>query len=383
MKKSLIALAFGSFAIGMTEFTIMGILPDIAADLGIDIPTAGYLIAIYALGVVIGAPLLVLITSKYPPKKVLLFLMVLFFVFHALFAIAPGYQSMMISRFMSGLPHGAFFGVASVVATRLANKGKEASAIAIMFTGMTIANLAGVPLGTFLGQHYSWRLTYGIIAFFGIATMLAIYFWLPALKNSHVKSASKQMRYFKKPFSWVLIAMISIGTGGLFAWMSYIAPLMTEVAGVNPNMLPLIMVLVGFGMLVGNLLGGKLADSTNPIVASIICFMAMAVCLVLVYFTIHIPGLSYFWAFTTGLISFTLGSPLQMVLINSSKGYETIAAAGGQASFNMGNTFGAYFGGLPIAAGFAFNSPLLVGVVMASIGALIAFGVYKNGILEK
>lgn len=309
--------------------------------------------------------------------------MVLFFVFHALFAIAPGYQSMMISRFMSGLPHGAFFGVASVVATRLADKGKEASAIAIMFTGMTIANLAGVPLGTFLGQHYSWRLTYGIISFFGIATIAAIYFWLPALKNSHIKSASKQLKYFKKSLSWILIAMISIGTGGLFAWMSYIAPLMTEVAGVNANMLPLIMVLVGLGMLVGNLLGGKLADSTNPIVASIICFMAMAVCLILVYFTIHIPGMSYFWAFTTGLISFTLGSPLQMVLINSSKGFETIAAAGGQASFNMGNTFGAYFGGLPIAAGYAFNSPLLVGVLMASIGAIIAFIVYRNGMLEK
>jgi DHA1 family arabinose polymer transporter-like MFS transporter len=383
MKKSLISLAFGSFAIGMTEFTMMGILPDIAKDLSVDIPTAGHLIAIYALGVVIGAPILVLFTSKYPPKKVLLSLMLLFLVFHVLFTLAPDYYSLMFTRFMSGLPHGAFFGVGSVVATRLADKGKEAQSIAIMFTGMTIANLIGVPLGTYIGHAYSWRWTYLFVTLCGAATMAAIYFWLPSMKASFKGNAFKQLDYFKKPLAWILIAMISIGTGGLFAWMSYIAPLMTEVAHLESGRVPFIMVLVGLGMVFGNILGGKLADNTSPIKASIICFTSMAVCLVLVYFTIHLPGMAYFWAFTTGLISFTLGSPLQMVLINSAKGFETIAAAGGQASFNLGNTFGAYFGGLPIAAGFAYNSPLLVGIGMALSGAFIAAYVSVNKLLVK
>lgn len=211
--------------------------------------------------------------------------------------------------------------------------------------------------------------------------MLAIYFWLPALATSFQGKVVKQLNYFKSPLAWILIAMISVGTGGLFAWMSYIAPLMTEVAGLTSKELPIIMVLVGLGMVVGNLLGGKLADNTTPIKASILCFLSMAVCLLLVYFTIHIPYTAYFWAFVTGMISFTLGSPLQMVLIHSAKGYETIAAAGGQASFNLGNTFGAYFGGLPIVYGFAYNSPLLVGVILALGGVGIACYVAYSGIL--
>lgn len=381
MKKSLISLAFGSFAIGMTEFTMMGILPDIAKDLAIDIPTAGHLIAIYALGVVVGAPVLVLFTSKYPPKKVLLFLMFLFLIFNGIFAIAPDYYTLMLSRFMSGLPHGAFFGVGSVVATQLADKGREAQSIAIMFTGMTIANLLGVPLGTYVGHHYSWRTTYLFISLCGAATMTAIYFWLPVIKPSFTGNVFKQLDYFKSSLSWVLVAMVSIGTGGLFAWMSYIAPLMTEVAHLPADTVPFIMVLVGLGMVVGNLLGGKLADSISPIKAVIVCFSSMAICLVLVYFTIDISGMAYVWAFITGMISFTIGSPIQMVLIGSAKGYETIAAAGGQASFNLGNTFGAYFGGLPIVYGFAYNSPLLVGVAMALSGVGIATFVLVNKLL--
>lgn len=383
MKKSLLSLAFGSFAIGMTEFTMMGILPDIARDLSIEIPTAGHLIAIYALGVVVGAPVLVLFSTKFPPKKVLLFLMFLFLVFNGLFTVAPEYYTMMITRFLSGLPHGAFFGVGSVVATRLADRGKEAQSIAVMFTGMTVANLLGVPLGTYIGHEYSWRITYLFVSLCGAATMVAVYFWLPALKTHFSGNVFRQLDYFRSPLAWILIAMISIGTGGLFAWMSYIAPLMTEVGGLQGGEVPFIMVLVGLGMVFGNLLGGKLADSTTPIKASIACFLTMAICLILVYFTIHIPGMAYFWAFTTGMISFTLGSPLQMVLIQSAKGYETIAAAGGQASFNLGNTFGAYFGGLPIVYGFAYNSPLLVGVAMALGGVLIATYVSVNKLLVK
>lgn len=372
MNKGLIALACGGLAIGMTEFTMMGILQEISTDLQVSIPDAAKFIALYALGVVVGAPILVLFTGKYPPKKVLLFLMLLFFVFNGLFAIAPEFYSLGVVRFLSGLPHGAFFGVGTVVAAQLADKGKEAQAISIMFTGMTIANLAGVPLGTYFGQNYSWRLTYGIIALLGIVTILAIKFWLPNVQTNSDKDIFKQLDYFKTKAAWLLIALISIGTGGLFAWISYISPMVTKVSGLAENKVPLIMILIGLGMFFGNLIGGKISDTVSPTKAAIGAFSTMAITLLIVYFTAHIETMAYVMAFFTGMVAFTIGSPLQMMLIGSAKGSETLAAAAGQASFNLGNTLGAYFGGIPITLGFAYNSPTLVGVGMASVGAILS-----------
>lgn len=377
MNKGLIALAFGGMAIGMTEFTMMGILPDIAKDLQIEIPKAAHLIALYALGVVVGAPTLVLFSGKYPPKSVLMVLMLVFFIFNALFAIAPGFFLLEVSRFAAGLPHGAFFGVGSVVATQLAKKGKEAQAIATMFTGMTLANLIGVPIGTYIGHHYSWRITYGIIAFLGLITFLALWFWLPAIKSSN-KNLFGQLNYFKKSRSWLLIAIISIGTGGLFAWISYIAPMVTKVSELPEGRVPMIMILVGLGMVVGNILGGKVADAINPTKATIACFSAMVVCLIAVHFTAPIGLMAYVMAFVTGVISFSVGSPIQMMLIRDAKGAETFAASAGQASFNMGNTLGAYLGGIPITMGLAYDTPVLVGVGMASIGVVLTFVFLKS-----
>ncbi len=382
MNKGLIALAFGGLAIGMTEFTMMGILQDIAKDLHIAIPEAAHLIAIYALGVVVGAPILVLFTGKFPPKKVLLFLMVLFFIFNGLFAIAPTQETLMITRFMSGLPHGAFFGVGSVVAAQLAQKGKEAQAIAIMFTGMTIANLAGVPLGTYIGHHYSWRYTYAIIALLGLVTFAAIYFWLPKTESSSSNDVIGQLSFFKRWEAWLLVAIISIGTGGLFAWISYIGPMVTNVGGLAENQIPIIMFLIGLGMFFGNLIGGKLADSISPTKAAMASFTAMALCLIVVYFTAESYYMSFVMAFVTGMVSFTIGSSLQMMLINTAKGAETLAAAAGQASFNLGNTLGAYFGGIPITLGLAYNSPVLVGVGMAFSGAILAF-IFLRTVVKK
>lgn len=372
MNKGLIALAFGGLAIGMTEFTMMGILQDIAKDQQIEITQAAHFIALYALGVVVGAPILTIFTGKIAPKKVLLLLMLLFILFNGLFAIAPDYNTLAISRFMSGLPHGAFFGVGSVVAAQLVQKGKEAQAIAFMFTGMTIANLAGVPLGTYIGHHYSWRITYGIIAALGLITIASIYFWLPNMHNKTNGDLKQQLSYFKQAKAWLIVAIISIGTGGLFSWITYISPMVTKVGGLQEDRVPFIMILVGLGMFFGNILGGKLADTISPTKAAIACFTTMALTLVTVYFTAHIPSLAYVMAFVTGLVAFTIGSPLQMMLITSAKGSENIAAAAGQASFNIGNTLGAYLGGIPITLGYAYNSPVLVGVGMAGIGAMLA-----------
>lgn len=377
MNKGLIALALGGMAIGMTEFTMMGILPDIAKDLDVDIPKAAHLIALYALGVVVGAPTLVLITGKYPPKNILMALMLMFVLFNGLFSIAPNLFTLEVSRFAAGLPHGAFFGVGSVVATNLAKKGKEAQAIATMFTGMTLANLIGVPIGTYIGHHFSWRITYGIISLLGLLTFLALLFWMPKIESPN-NNLFKQLTYFKRWQSWLLIAIISIGTGGLFAWISYIAPLVTEVSGVQEDRVAIIMILVGLGMFFGNILGGKLADTVNPTKATIICFLSMAGCLLVVHFTAHLEWMAYIMAFITGVISFSVGSPIQMMLIRNAKGAETFAAAAGQASFNMGNTLGAYLGGLPIVMGFAYDTPVLVGVGMASIGVGLTIAFLKT-----
>lgn len=372
VQKSLLALAMGGLAIGMTEFTMMGVLEDFANDLNISIPTAGNFISMYAMGVMVGAPTLIMATSKYSPKKVLIFFMLLFTIFNALFVVAPSYNTLMIARFMSGLPHGAFFGVGSVVAAQLATKGKEAQAISIMFAGLTFANLVGVPLGTKLGQVFSWRLTFGIISSLGLFTMLAISLWVPNLKNTNKGSLTEQLSFFKKWEAWVLILMISIGTSGLFAWISYISPLMTNVADLPKTKVPIIMTLIGLGMFVGNFIGGKLADTMSPNKAAIISFSTMAICLVAVYFTSHIEIMAYIMSFITGLVAFTIGSPIQMMLINNGKGSETLAAAAGQASFNIGNALGAFLGGIPIAMGLGYNSQLWVGFIMASVGAIIA-----------
>jgi len=321
----------------------------------------------------VGAPTLIMATSKFAPKKVLMFFMLLFTIFNGLFVIAPSYTTLLIARFLSGLPHGAFFGVGSVVASQLATKGKEAQAIAFMFMGLTVANLVGVPLGTWLGQAFSWRYTFAIIAAIGLITMLFVQLWIPNVKNSNEGSLIKQLSFFKTWEAWVLIAMISIGTSGLFAWISYISPLVTEVAKLSKETVPVIMILIGLGMFVGNLIGGKVADTLSPNKATIISFASMAIMLMIVYFTSQIQLMAYITAFCTGLIAFTIGSPIQMMLINNAKGSETLAAAAGQASFNVGNALGAFLGGIPITMGLGYNSQLWVGVIMAFIGSLIAF----------
>jgi DHA1 family arabinose polymer transporter-like MFS transporter len=373
MKKALYALLLGGLGIGITEFVMMGLLPDIAKDLAITIPQAGHLISAYALGVVIGAPLLVLIAGKYPPKHILIFLMIIFTIFNGLSAFASGYTSLFISRLLAGLPHGAFFGVGSVVASRLAPKGKEAQSIAMMFAGLTIANIAGVPLGTYIGHNYSWRLSFAVIVLVGLITIISLKYWMPNLPASKESSLKNQLNFFKSSKSWLMILMIAIGTGGLFAWYSYIAPLMTEVSGFAANSMTYILMLAGFGMLLGNFIGGRLADIVSPAKASMILLSAMAVTLVIVYFVSFNPILSLIMTFVTGAVAFALAPSVQMLMINTAKGSEMLAAATSQASFNIGNALGAFLGGLPLAAGYNYTSPSLVGALMALTGGVIAW----------
>lgn len=378
MKKGLLALAMGGFGIGVTEFSMMGMLEDVAQHLQITIPQAGHLISLYALGVVVGAPLLILFSSQVPPKRLLMILMGLFSLFNGLIALVPSYELFMIGRFFSGLPHGAYFGVASIVASKMATKGKEAQSISMVFTGLTVANLIGVPFATFIGHHFLWRWTFFGVFLIGLLTMICVQLWVPAIPADKDTSVKSQLGYFKTLRAWWLISMISIGTGAMFAWISYISPIMTQAAGFSKDIVPRFMILAGLGMFFGNILGGVLADKITPAKVAISVFIMMSLCLTTIFFTVHIPWMAVTMTFVTGVVAFTLGSAIQMMLIESGKGAEMIAAASGQASFNMGNAIGAYFGGLPIALGYSIQSPQLVGASLAIIGSFIGFTYWRK-----
>jgi DHA1 family arabinose polymer transporter-like MFS transporter len=383
MKKSLLPLTLGGLGIGITEFVMMGLLPDIAKDLNVTIPQAGYLISAYALGVVIGAPLLVMAAGKFPPKKILIALMIMFTAFNALSAFAPTFNLLFIARLLSGLPHGAFFGVGSVVASRIAEKGKAAQAVSIMFAGLTIANVVGVPLGTFIGHNFSWRYSFAVVAIVGIITLLSLKQWLPALPANKDRDLKAELGFFKKQEAWLIIIMISIGTGGLFTWYSYIAPLMTDVAGFSSNSVTYIIMLAGLGMLFGNFIGGYLADKFSPAKASVALLLTMTVTLIIVHYTSFSPTLALIMTFITGAVSFALAAPIQMLMITSAKGSEMLAASASQASFNIGNALGAFFGGLPLVYGFDYTWPALVGALMALVGAFFALWLIKSHHPEK
>jgi len=373
MKKSLLALALGGLGIGVTEFTIMGMLPDVAKDLSVTIPEAGYLISAYALGVVVGAPLLVVGLNKFSPTKTLILLMVLFTIFNGLSIIAPDYNFLLASRFIAGLPHGAFFGVGSVVASRLADRGKEAQAVATMFSGLTVANLLGVPLGTYIGHHFSWRYTFLLIALIGILTILALKFWLPKTEaRKYKENPWKDFSIFKNGNIWFMVLIFSVGPGALFAWISYIAPLMSEVSGIDARYLPYIMVLAGLGMFVGNLIGGKLTDTFSASTVVISVLVLQILCMLLIYYTAANAYANLLMTFLTGVATFALVPSLTLLLLNSVKSdAEMLVASLGPACFNIANALGAYLGGLPIDKGYGYTSPVLVGALMSVAGIII------------
>ena len=372
IKKSLVPLALGGFGIGMTEFVMMGILPDVARGLAITIPQAGYLISAYALGVVVGAPTLVALLAKRPPRSVLVWLMLMFATFNALSAFAPNFHLMMVARFLAGLPHGAFFGVGAVVASRLADEGKSAAAVATMFTGLTLANVLGVPLGTWLGHDLSWRVVFLIVACIGLVTAISLNRLVPFFPPNPGGSLRQDLRIFRKPGLWLALAITSIGTGGFFAWFSYIAPLLTDVTRFETGTIPLIMTVVGVGMTVGVLLGGKLADKVAPLPAILILLLTMAGLLFLNGAMAGSQPAMLVLAFATGANAMALGPPIQMLLIEHSKEAEMLGSSLGQSGFNIGNATGAFLGGIPLSLGYSYVSAQWVAASLALLGAGLA-----------
>ena len=371
MIKKIWSLAVGGLAIGTTEFLIMGILQNIGQSMGISDAQTGHFISAYAIGVVVGAPILVALSSKYAPKKVLLALMVLFTIFNGASCFMPNYTTFLLARFFSGLPHGAFFGVGAITAKSLATKGKEAMAISIMFAGLTLANVLMVPLLTYVGNQWGWRLAMSIVAFLGVITFLSIYFFLPDVQIQKEVGIKDEIRYFFNRRSLTVLIITSLGCGGLFAWLSYIQPLMLEVAQLNISQMPTIMTLAGTGMVVGNLFGGWLADKIRPIKASIIILILLISALLLVFFTAHIPIMAWISTFLCGIMAMSLGSPLNMIMFRSAPQSEMMGAAFMQAAFNVANALGAFFGGIPLDNGYTANYPSLVGATMAIMGLVI------------
>lgn len=379
--KRILPLAIGGLAIGTTEFTIMGLLPDIAKTLQITIPQAGHLIAAYALGVVIGAPILIGYSVKFPPKKVLLVLMVIFTIFNALSAIAPDYNSMLIIRFMSGLPHGAFFGVGTVVASRMAGKGKEALYISLMFTGLTVANLAMVPLVTYIGHAFHWRWYFAIVGVIGLATLLALKLWLPAMEKKEDSHFLEELKFLKGKQSWLVLMITAIGFGGLFTWFSYITPLMTVVSKIESSHMAYVMILAGAGMVVGNLAGGFLSDKLGPEKTCVLLLFLMMCSLSGVFFLSEYQSVSLVLTFICGALSMSVAAPINIMMMKAAPKSEMMAAAFMQAAFNIANAMGAFLGGIPLEHGLPYNYPSLVGVGMTIIGLVISiiyFYLYRS-----
>lgn len=368
---SLVSLTMGGLSIGMTEFLMMGVLPDISHSLQVSIPQAGYLISIYALGVVIGAPLMAAIAGNHKPKQMLIALMLMVFVFNGMFAVAPGYGWLLAARFLAGLPHGAFFGIGAVVATKLAKPGREARSVALMFAGLTVANIIGVPLGTFISHNFSWRFSFGLVALFALMAIVSIRFWMPDVRMEKQGSFAASLGIFKKIDLWLVIAISAIGTGGFFSWISYIAPVVIHVSGFSSSLVALVMVIIGLGMAAGNFLGGRMADRFAPLKAIAILLLLMIVVLLGFLALIHFKLPTIFMAFVVGAVGFAVIAPMQILIIQVAQGAEMLASSTLQATSNFGNALGAFFGGVPIAAGYGYTSPEFVGCILAGFGFCI------------
>ena len=372
MKKGLIALSFGALALGIAEFAMMGILGSVAKNLQITISEAGHLISAYALGVCIGAPILLLV-RKYPLKRILLLLAAFILVGNLCAAVAPNYWTLMVARFLSGFPHGAYFGVASIVAQRLVAKGKGSQAVSIVLAGMTISTVIGVPLGTALSTLFSWRLTFLLVACWSMVTLYGIQYWIPRIEQLPDSGFKGQFRFLKSPAPWLIVGGTLLGNGGVYCWYSYIDPLLTYVSGFAPENLTWLMVVAGCGMVIGNLLGGRLADKFQAGLVAAIVQSCMVVTLLLIYFFSPIPWMSVTLMIigTAGL--FGVGSPLQYLIIRFSKGGEMLGAASIQMAFNDGSAIAAYLGGLVLQGNSDYRYPALVGIPLALLGSILLF----------
>ncbi len=380
MRKSicLLPLALGTFGLGMAEFVMMGVLPDVANTMNISIPKAGNFISYYALGVVLGSILLVLIGRRKPLKTILIWLMSIFTVANLIIAFVSNYHLFCIIRFIAGLPHGAFFGIGAIAAGRLCELSKQNQAVAIMVSGMTVANLLGIPSGTFISHHFSWRITFLLIGLFGFLIVYSIIRLIPYLKPLPDFGFRGQFKFLKSLGPWLLILAVIMGNGGIFCWYSYINPLLVNVSGILPKYVSAVMVLAGAGMCIGNLFGGKLSDRFSPSIVASLTQLTACLTLIMIFFTASNAYLSVILMCLCTACLFAISAPQQVLLIKNAKGGEILGASFSQISFNLGNALGAFIGGIPIEHGLGYQYTTVPGALFALIGFLMLFCFYKK-----
>lgn len=368
------ALALGGFGIGTTEFVAMGLLPDIATGFGISEPTAGHVISAYALGVVIGAPVIAALTARWPRKTLLLTLMAVFTLGNLASMLAPTYLTLVIARFVTGLPHGAFFGIAALAAAHLMGPQNRAKAVAYVLCGLTVATVLGVPLASWLGQALGWRSAFGLVVGVGLVTLAAQWLWLPRhLRTMHVTSPLTELGALRRPQVWLAVLVGMIGFGGMFAVYTYISTTMTDVTGLPRSMVPVALMVFGLGMVVGNLIGGRLAD-TSVIRALYLSLGSLAVLLAAFSVGSHSPWTALPLLFGVGVAGSAVGPALQTRLMDVAHDAQTLAAALNHSALNIGNATGAWVGGLVIAAGLGYTAPAAAGAILA-VGGLAVFTV--------
>lgn len=386
---ALLALALGGFGIGVTEFVSMGLLPNIAQDL---LPglyatshaeanaSAGHLISAYALGVVVGAPTIAAAAARWPRKRLLMVLVSAFIVGNLATAILPSFGWVLAARFISGLPHGAYFGIASLVAASLMGPGKRARGVAFVLSGLTIANVIGVPVGTYLGQNFGWRSAFWLVTVIFVLTLIAIIVTVPFQRGNPASTMRNELKAFSRLQIWLTLALASIGFGGMFAVYTYIAPVVTDVTGLSSATVPWVLVTFGVGMTLGNFLGGWFADKS--VTRALLIFMCSLVLSLLIFglFAGSTVGL-FVGAFLVGAFSAAASPTIQARLMDVAHDSQSIAAALNHSALNIGNSLGAFLGGLVIAAGFGYIAPSFVGVLLATVGVgvlLVSLGVDRR-----
>ena len=382
IRLALLALALGGFGIGSTEFVAMGLLPDIAQDL---FParyaaspaeanaTAGWLISAYALGVVVGAPTIAAAAARWPRKQLLLVLITAFTLGTVASALLPTFELVLVARFVSALPHGAYFGIASLVAASLMGPGRRARGVALVLSGLTIANVIGVPAITWLGQNAGWRTAYLAVAAIFALTFVAVMIAVPWQPGDPRATIARELRAFTRAQVWFALGIGAIGFGGLFAVYTYVAPLATDVTGLLPEFVPLVLVVIGLGMTVGNIVGGRLADWSVRR-SMYLFFTVLALALVLLGFTATSPVGLLAGVFLVGGASAALSPTIQARLMDVARDSQSIAAALNHSALNIGNSLGALFGGVAIAAGLGYVAPVWIGLVLTLVGIALAVG---------
>lgn len=368
MPAGLIALALGGFGIGLTEFVITGLLPEVATDFGVTETTAGWLVTGYALAVVVGALGLTAATTRLPRKPVLVGLLVLFIIGNTVSALAPTYGVMLTGRVVAALCHGAFFGIGAVVAADMVERGRQASAVAVMFTGLTASNVLGVPFGTFLGQAFGWRSTFWTIAAIGVVALAGVVALVPSVRSTAPASLVRELGAFRSGQVWLSLGITVLGFGGMFGAFTYIAYTLTAVSGFAASTVPWLLVVFGVGLFAGNALGGRIAarsiDGTLLVVLAVLTAVLVGFALVAAS-----PILTVVALLLMGAAGFATVPALQTRVMRYAEHAPTLASGANIAAFNLGNALGAWIGGLTIAAGLGYTSPLWSGALI-TLGAL-------------